>query len=166
MSTRQISYGCNLDFLGRSRYFFFLVDPQLYSRDWMDPVPDIALLRKSSTARNGTRIWICSQELYVIWTICWQWYEGAQIDVKHSFAYNYHNFGHYLSSHPLLETQLSSVCLSILHRKHITFPSEPNRLMLSIGLWWWYITTTILDIIHRPVLCLKIRPFGDIVTYL
>jgi hypothetical protein len=34
---------------------------------------------------------------------------------------------------------------------------EPNRLMLSIGFWWWYIniTITILDIIHRPVFYLK-----------
>jgi hypothetical protein len=34
---------------------------------------------------------------------------------------------------------------------------EHNRLMLSIGLWRWYIniTITILDIIHRPVFYLK-----------
>jgi hypothetical protein len=34
---------------------------------------------------------------------------------------------------------------------------EPNRLMLSISLWRWYINTTItiLDIIHRPVSYLK-----------
>jgi hypothetical protein len=36
---------------------------------------------------------------------------------------------------------------------------EPNRLMLSIGLWRWYInmTITILDIIHRPVFYLKLN---------
>jgi hypothetical protein len=35
---------------------------------------------------------------------------------------------------------------------------EPSRLMLSVGLWWWYIniTITILDISHRPVLYLKL----------
>jgi hypothetical protein len=34
---------------------------------------------------------------------------------------------------------------------------EPNRLILSIGLWRWHINTTItiLDIIHRPVFYLK-----------
>jgi hypothetical protein len=35
---------------------------------------------------------------------------------------------------------------------------KPNKLMLSIGLWRWYINITIriLDIIHRPVLYLKL----------
>jgi hypothetical protein len=48
-------YGRILGFLDRSRYFFFQVAPQLYSRGWVDPVPDPLLLRKSSSA--GTRIW-------------------------------------------------------------------------------------------------------------
>jgi hypothetical protein len=30
-------YGSILDFLDRSRYFFFQVAPQLYSRGWVDP---------------------------------------------------------------------------------------------------------------------------------
>jgi hypothetical protein len=36
---------------------------------------------------------------------------------------------------------------------------EPNRLMLSVGLWRWYIniTITILDIIHRPVFYLQLN---------
>jgi hypothetical protein len=36
---------------------------------------------------------------------------------------------------------------------------EPNRLMLSIGLWRWFIdiTITILNIIHRPVFNLKLN---------
>jgi hypothetical protein len=36
---------------------------------------------------------------------------------------------------------------------------ESSRLMPSIGLWRWYIniTITILDIIHRPVFCLKLN---------
>jgi hypothetical protein len=33
-------YGRILGFLDRSRYFFFQVAPQLYSRGWVDPVPD------------------------------------------------------------------------------------------------------------------------------
>jgi hypothetical protein len=42
-------------FLNRSRYFFFQVAPQLYSRGWVDPVPDLLLLRKSGSAGNLTR---------------------------------------------------------------------------------------------------------------
>jgi hypothetical protein len=38
---------------------------------------------------------------------------------------------------------------------------DPNRLMLSIGLWRWYInmTVTILDITHRPEIgfCLRLQ---------
>jgi hypothetical protein len=33
-------YGRNLDFLGRSRYFFCQVATQLYLRGCVDPVPD------------------------------------------------------------------------------------------------------------------------------
>jgi hypothetical protein len=39
-------YGHNLGFLDRSRYFFFQVAPQLYSRGWVDPIPHPPLLRK------------------------------------------------------------------------------------------------------------------------
>jgi hypothetical protein len=56
-------HGRILGFLDRSRYISFQVAPQLYSRGWVDPVPD-PLLRKSGSAGNGTRdLWICSQEL-------------------------------------------------------------------------------------------------------
>jgi hypothetical protein len=55
-----------LGFLDRSRYFL-QVAPQLYSRGWVDPVPDPLLLRKSGSAGNLTRnLWICSQELWPI----------------------------------------------------------------------------------------------------
>jgi hypothetical protein len=47
-------YGRILGFLDRSRYFFFQIAPQLYSRGWVDPVPD-PLLRKSCSAGNRTR---------------------------------------------------------------------------------------------------------------
>jgi hypothetical protein len=67
--------------------------------------------------------------------------------------YNYHNSGHYPSSCILFKTQLNSVGLSVPHRNTLRLRYEPNRLMLSIGLWRWYInvTITILDIVHRPV---------------
>jgi hypothetical protein len=51
----RIPYGRNLGFVDRSRYFFFQVAPQLYSRDWVDPVPDPLFLRKSGIAGNRTR---------------------------------------------------------------------------------------------------------------
>jgi hypothetical protein len=48
-------YARILGLLDRSRYFFFQVAPQLYSRGLVDPVPDPLLLRKSGSARNRTR---------------------------------------------------------------------------------------------------------------
>jgi hypothetical protein len=48
-------YCCILGFQDRSRYFFFQVAPQLYSRGWVGPVPDPLLLRKSGSAKNRTR---------------------------------------------------------------------------------------------------------------
>jgi hypothetical protein len=41
-----------LGFLYRSRYYIFQLAPQLYSRGWVDPVPDPLLLRKSGSAGN------------------------------------------------------------------------------------------------------------------
>jgi hypothetical protein len=43
-----------LGFQDRSCYFFFQVAPQLYSREWVNPVPDPLLLRKSGSAGNRT----------------------------------------------------------------------------------------------------------------
>jgi hypothetical protein len=43
-------------FLDRSRDFFLQTSPQLYSRDWVDPIPDPLLLRKSGSAGNRTGI--------------------------------------------------------------------------------------------------------------
>jgi hypothetical protein len=48
-------YGRILDFLDSSRYFFFQVALKLYSRGWVDPVPDPLLLRKCCSAGNRTR---------------------------------------------------------------------------------------------------------------
>jgi hypothetical protein len=74
VSTMDI-HGHILGFLDQSRYYFFQVSPQLYSRGCVDHVPDPLLLRKSGSARNRTRdIWICSQELgdlgpYYDWSV-------------------------------------------------------------------------------------------------
>jgi hypothetical protein len=48
-------YGRNLAFLDRSRYFFFQVAPQLYSRGRVDPVSVPLLLRECGSAGNRTR---------------------------------------------------------------------------------------------------------------
>jgi hypothetical protein len=48
-------YGRNLGFLDRSRYFFFQLALQLYSRGWVDPIPDPLLLIESGSAGNRTR---------------------------------------------------------------------------------------------------------------
>jgi hypothetical protein len=60
-------YGRILGFLDRSLYFFFQVAFQLYSRGWVDPVPDPLHLEKSGSVENRTRTsWICSQELWLL----------------------------------------------------------------------------------------------------
>jgi hypothetical protein len=48
-------YGRILGFLDRTRYLFFQAAPQLYSRGWVDLVPDSLLLRKSGSAGNRNR---------------------------------------------------------------------------------------------------------------
>jgi hypothetical protein len=44
-----------LGFLDLSHYLFFQVAPQLYSRGWVDPIPDTLLPRKYGSAGNWTR---------------------------------------------------------------------------------------------------------------
>jgi hypothetical protein len=51
-------HGHILAFPDRIRYVFFQAAPQLYSRDWVDPIPDPLLLRNQtqtsgSVARNS-----------------------------------------------------------------------------------------------------------------
>jgi hypothetical protein len=48
-------YGRIIGFLDRSRYFFFQVAPQLYSRGRVDPVPNLLFFRKSGSDGNQTR---------------------------------------------------------------------------------------------------------------
>jgi hypothetical protein len=64
-SAQRIPTAVNLCFLDLEPLLFIQVAPQLTSRDWVDPVPDPLLLRKSGSARNGTRdLCICSQKLW------------------------------------------------------------------------------------------------------
>jgi hypothetical protein len=78
---------------------------------------------------------------------------------------NYYNPGHYPVSCILFKTQLIFLGLSVPHRKHIT---SPLRLILSIGLWRWYIniTITILDIIHSLAFYLKLNSTLYVCSYL
>jgi hypothetical protein len=48
-------YGHILRFLDRNRCYFFQLATQLYSRGWVDPVPDTLLLSKCGNAGNRTR---------------------------------------------------------------------------------------------------------------
>jgi hypothetical protein len=48
-------------------YIFTPLTPGVYSRGWVDPVPDPLLLRKSGSAENRTRnLWIWSKELWTL----------------------------------------------------------------------------------------------------
>jgi hypothetical protein len=44
-----------VSFLDQSRYLFFQVAPHLSSQGWVDPVPDLLLLRKYCSPGNWTR---------------------------------------------------------------------------------------------------------------
>jgi hypothetical protein len=58
-------HGRILGFLDRSRYYFFQVAPQLYSRGWVDSVPDPLLFFPLVVTGNRTRdLRICSQILW------------------------------------------------------------------------------------------------------
>jgi hypothetical protein len=46
-------YGSILGFLGRSRYVFFQIAPQLYSRGWVNPVPHSLILRRSGSTSES-----------------------------------------------------------------------------------------------------------------
>jgi hypothetical protein len=61
-----------LGFVDGSRYFFFQVAPQLFSRGWVDPVPDPLLLRKFGSAGNRTRTYIYRHASIIVlqvWTL-------------------------------------------------------------------------------------------------
>jgi hypothetical protein len=64
-SAQRIPSAVNLCFLERSRYILFKIAPNLFSRSWVDPIPDSQLLRNSDIAGIRTRdLWICNQELW------------------------------------------------------------------------------------------------------
>jgi hypothetical protein len=61
MANTMDPYGSILGFLYHSHYFFLHVAPQLNLQDWVGPIPDPLLLRKSGSAGNRTwNLLICS----------------------------------------------------------------------------------------------------------
>jgi hypothetical protein len=57
----------NLGFPDRTRYISFQVALRSFSGNWVDPVPESLLLRKSVSTGNRTRyLWNCSQELWLL----------------------------------------------------------------------------------------------------
>jgi hypothetical protein len=77
----------------------------------------------------------------------WQWY----INITLKIPYIVHRPIFYLKLNSII-----SVC-SYLAGNTLRLCYEPNRLMLSIGLWRWYVNNTIavLDLSHHPVFHLK-----------
>jgi hypothetical protein len=71
-------YGRILGFLDRSGCYFFQVAPQLYSRGWVDHVPDPLLLRKFGKSSGST---MCSPA-------CAWHFSGVTL----SFLYGGHSF--------------------------------------------------------------------------
>jgi hypothetical protein len=90
----------------------------------------------------------------------WRWYINITItilDIIHRPVF-------YLRLNSTLQ-----VCL-YLTGNTLCLRYEPNRLMLYIGLWRWYInilvTITILDIIHCPIFYLKLNSTLQVCVYL
>jgi hypothetical protein len=68
MASATDPHSRNLAFLYRNRYYSFQVARHLYSRGWVDPIPDPLFLGKSGSARNRIQdLWICSQELWPLY---------------------------------------------------------------------------------------------------
>jgi hypothetical protein len=65
----------SLEFLDQNRYFFSQAAPQLYSRGWVDPLPDLLLFLSCSARESNPGLWICSQELWSLDHRCanWSW---------------------------------------------------------------------------------------------
>jgi hypothetical protein len=66
-------YSHILGFLDRSRYYFFQVAPQLYSRGWVDPIPDPLLKLNNKRKETITGLveirWNCTYGLFSAWSI-------------------------------------------------------------------------------------------------
>jgi hypothetical protein len=100
-----------------------------------------------------TEVFICSSSLTGITALqsidLWRWYINILVTIAIL------NIIH----RPVLYLKLSStlyVC-PYLTRNTLRLRYESNRLMLSVGLWRWYINImiTILDVIHCPAFYLK-----------
>jgi hypothetical protein len=102
----------NLSFLDRSRYFSFkylLICPH---KGWVDPVPELLLLRKSGSVGNRTRnLWVWSQE---DWPLD---HRGGQLSVHTSvISHTYENIYTYMRRMPTS----GFLCHVILVRTHVS----------------------------------------------
>jgi hypothetical protein len=89
----------------------------------------------------------------------WRWYINISVTIVD------------IIHRPVFNLELNSTRLyTFVHTSREThcLRNESNRLMLSVGLWRWYvnITITILDIIHRPVFYLKLNSTLYVCPYL
>jgi hypothetical protein len=73
-------YARILGFLDQSPCYCFQVAPQLYSRGWVDPVPDPLLLTKSGSAGNRARTSGYSHELWPVDHRGGQLYSRGSVD--------------------------------------------------------------------------------------
>jgi hypothetical protein len=80
------------------------------------------------------------------WSQCMYWMPWFNVAV--TILDNLHCPGTVSKMHRFVRTSQETLCLRY----------EPNRLMLSIGVWRWYIyiIIAVLDIIHCPVFYLKL----------
>jgi hypothetical protein len=79
------------------------------------------------------------------------------------YYFNSPTSGHYQSSCFYLKLNTNLQLCPYLIGNTLRLRYELNRLMLSIGVWRWYIniTITIVGIIHRSVFYLNTRDLGD-----
>jgi hypothetical protein len=86
-----VPYGRIFGFLDRIHYFFFEVAPQLYSRGWVDPVPDPLLFFLVVRGNRTRNLRICSQELWLLD------HRGGLMKIKGCKIYEFRNVVHFWS---------------------------------------------------------------------
>jgi hypothetical protein len=120
-------YGRILGFLDRSHYFFFQVAPQLYSRGWVDPVPDPLLPRKFGSTGNRTRT-SGSTAAGVCLFACWLPHSGITMNLfpwsllclHHTARCNHaHSLSAGLHLPPLVCLIAPAPCSSVVYQKSL-----------------------------------------------
>jgi hypothetical protein len=91
----------------------------------------------------------------------WRWYINITITILDIIHRPVFYLKHDVSCRCFKQRNVNKI-YRFVRTSQETFPLESNSLMLSIGLWRWYINVTIaiLDIIYRPIFS-ETRRFGD-----